>query len=819
MARKKKNTNNDFTEKELKSLLRKRQYELLRQPGVTSVGIGFRDNDPKKEMCIQVTVKKKKSRDALALEEIDPLPDSLEDIDGKKVPIQVLERDFKVNYNILDQERKLESIEDDMRKKRRSHVNPIMPGISVSHTDGTAGTLGAIVFDKNTGRPLILSNWHVLHGDNREIGDTVVQPGPHDDNNVDDNFLGLLIRSHLGIAGDCAVASIENRDNNTEILELDVSPKRIAEVSLGDTVVKSGRTTGVTYGIVRRVAVVAEIYYGPATEYKEIGGFEIGLDPEFHSSHDEISMGGDSGSLWMINTDGEDKDVVVGLHFAGEGGTNPDEHAIACNIHSVLNILDITFNPIWTNDYELNEMFKLLGYESELEETSYSDREDIHDKEDLEDNEDTPVTLEQIEKIEELLEIEPDETLKKLQDAWNDELTLEQARSAISLARGVLKNPSQIIPVLHAESALESISDLPPDFNFPGIDLGNIPIEPNSRKFEHSDWLGWAIFDAKSIFRSKKAKFRWADQYPSEFTYELKSNNNSPIEIALFSDFGTGLYHSKYIAKHITEGNYPYAMHLGDVYYAGRKSEFKKHFRDPLKNMLENNTELFMLNSNHEMHSGGKYYFKFLDWKKEKFGQLQEGSHFILENKNYMIVGIDTDYHKDHRYPKRELQNWLRENLSRGKQENKINILLSADHPYKFNKDEFTELYDKDLTGITDAGLVDLWFWGNTHYCGLFERTKRTPFIGCCIGHGGFPYAKRDMPSSHRQPAPIKFLETKSRFWGTDIRKDRGNNGYCIMKLNQDQTVDLNFIDWRHNEVYKTSLSRIDSNGPLARFS
>ena len=43
----------------------------------------------------------------------------------------------------------------------------------------------------------------------------------------------------------------------------------------------------------------------------------------------------------------------------------------------------------------------------------------------------------------------------------------------------------------------------------------------------------------------------------------------------MFSDFGTGLYHSRYIAKQFRERPFPYAIHCGDVYYAGRKSEFE----------------------------------------------------------------------------------------------------------------------------------------------------------------------------------------------------------------------------------------------------
>jgi endonuclease G len=232
-------------------------------------------------------------------------------------------------------------------QQRRSRLDTIMPGISVSHVDGTAGTFGALVFDAATGSPYVLSNWHVLQGPTGAVGDDIVQPGPYDDGNTRANVMGRLVRSHLGVAGDCAVCSIVGRQVSPVILELDVAPKRIATVNLGDKVVKSGRTTGVSFGVVARVGVVVNIDYGGAVGSQTIGGFEIAPNPDKPPPNGEISMGGDSGSLWLVDTDGADKDIAVGLHFAGETDPNPDaEHAVACAIHSVFQKLQISFeNP------------------------------------------------------------------------------------------------------------------------------------------------------------------------------------------------------------------------------------------------------------------------------------------------------------------------------------------------------------------------------------------------------------------------------------------------------------------------------------------
>jgi endonuclease G len=53
-------------------------------------------------------------------------------------------------------------------------------------------------------------------------------------------------------------------------------------------------------------------------------------------------MGGDSGSAWLIADDDGATDIMAGLHFAGEGAGNADEHALACYAHSVFKKLNIS---------------------------------------------------------------------------------------------------------------------------------------------------------------------------------------------------------------------------------------------------------------------------------------------------------------------------------------------------------------------------------------------------------------------------------------------------------------------------------------------
>jgi endonuclease G len=299
------------------------------------VGIGYKwtHGKPTKEISIQFTVEKKASADILESLDTQEIPKSFI-VGGVEVPTDVLQRTYQPGYKI---------VAEAASSPRKVRVDPIKPGISVANKKVTAGTIGCIVFDKMNGTPFVLSNWHVLNGPNGQIGDDIVQPGPFDDNRTNLNRLGKLIRSHLGPAGDCAIASIEDRTFDPEILELAVKVESIGEPELGDKVVKSGRTTAVTHGIVTRIHTMTKINYGGSTGERAIGGFEIGVDPANQPSNGEVSMGGDSGSVWLFKTNqGKPGKVMAGLHFAGEGPDDPNEHAIACYAKSVFEKLGIS---------------------------------------------------------------------------------------------------------------------------------------------------------------------------------------------------------------------------------------------------------------------------------------------------------------------------------------------------------------------------------------------------------------------------------------------------------------------------------------------
>lgn len=323
----------------LKNYVRQEADRFLKDGNITSVGVGYKISDGKKtrQLSIQFTVAQKVGLEGLEALGTEELPTSV-NIDGFDVPTDVLQRSYAAHLRPVNVVARIEAAAD-----RKGVADPVTPGVSIGHPSISAGTVGCVVYDATSGQPYVLSNWHVLSGDAGQAGDAIAQPGRHDDSRTDRNTVGKLVRSHLGPAGDCAIATIERRALDPTILELGVAVRRIAEPELEDKVVKSGRTTGVTYGEVSRVHVVTPIHYGAAGVH-QIGGFEIVPDPERPAADGEISKGGDSGAAWLALEGGRPTDILVGLHFAGEVGEGP-ETALACYAASVFEKLNVLPAP------------------------------------------------------------------------------------------------------------------------------------------------------------------------------------------------------------------------------------------------------------------------------------------------------------------------------------------------------------------------------------------------------------------------------------------------------------------------------------------
>ncbi|EHQ90356.1 trypsin-like peptidase domain-containing protein [Desulfosporosinus youngiae] len=214
-------------------------------------------------------------------------------------------------------------------------MRPAAPGVSIGHYLTTAGTFGAVVYDRKSGQPLILSNNHVLanssNGRDRraKIGDLILQPGAIDGGSTSADGIARLkkyvalneypTRNHV----DCALAQpLNNELIIPEILEIGLV-RGTETAKIGMNVKKTGRTTGLTTGRIRAVNVELNVGYGR--------GRTLNFQNQILTTN--MSAGGDSGSLVL-----EENNRAVGLLFAGSG-----QATLLNPIQTVLSLLDIEF--------------------------------------------------------------------------------------------------------------------------------------------------------------------------------------------------------------------------------------------------------------------------------------------------------------------------------------------------------------------------------------------------------------------------------------------------------------------------------------------
>lgn len=222
---------------------------------------------------------------------------------------------------------------------------PLLIGASIGHFRITAGTLGAIAIHSKTQKPVILSNNHVLADEDRgKLGDAILQPGAYDGGKPAADTVGALLdfvklKDKANLV-DAAIASIE-AGIGFESRRLEevgtLAGLRTAPIEPGDAVLKVGRTTGVTHGLVTAIEVDDVI-----VSYDR-GDLAFDRQIEIEGSGDQpFSQGGDSGSL-IVDADLK----ACALLFAGgdSGGSNGKGVTYANDINAVLQQLNITLAP------------------------------------------------------------------------------------------------------------------------------------------------------------------------------------------------------------------------------------------------------------------------------------------------------------------------------------------------------------------------------------------------------------------------------------------------------------------------------------------
>jgi hypothetical protein len=213
-------------------------------------------------------------------------------------------------------------------------------GVSTSHPTVTAGTLGCRVKD-GLGNVYALSNNHIYANQNRaRIGDAVIQPGAYDGGASPTDSIGTLFdyepivfstSANNVIDAAIALSTPELLGNATPSDGYGLPKSRAATVSLGAKVMKYGRATGQTSGMVKGTNVFVDVQYDAGYVARFVDQILIGGG--------SFSAGGDSGSLVVLSAKGADNRKPVALLFAGG-----NHCAIANPIDTVLTRFNVTID-------------------------------------------------------------------------------------------------------------------------------------------------------------------------------------------------------------------------------------------------------------------------------------------------------------------------------------------------------------------------------------------------------------------------------------------------------------------------------------------
>ncbi|HID88817.1 MAG TPA: hypothetical protein EYP52_03805 [Anaerolineae bacterium] len=316
---------------------RRYQYELLARRNVVACGIGYKVSKGIRtdEISIIVSVTHKVDPSALSVEDLVP-----RELEGVRTDV--------VETGILR-----------AHQKPTDRWRPAPPGVSIGHSQVTAGTFGCLV--RRGEEIFLLSNNHVLADLNRgRPGDPILQPGTADGGTMEDrigtlaeftpldfgteepecqvarwlaqglNRLAALVgsshrlqpvRQTPGINRvDAALARPLSPDLVTNEILYIGTPVGVGTATLGTRVQKTGRTTGYTTGTITQIDATVRIdYYGPSALFEG----QLVASP--------MSQPGDSGSAVL-----DMEEHVVGLLFAGS-----DAATIINPIDEVLTALDV----------------------------------------------------------------------------------------------------------------------------------------------------------------------------------------------------------------------------------------------------------------------------------------------------------------------------------------------------------------------------------------------------------------------------------------------------------------------------------------------
>ncbi|MEP2716189.1 hypothetical protein [Pseudophaeobacter sp.] len=291
------------------------------------VDIGYRWTGGKrsKDICLRLHVQEKLPLDTL-------LPSQVFPTRFEGIPLDVIAGGFHP------------SLEPGAARRASARQPYTMGGLSVGRCGEGTGTIGLVVIDTTTGKPGILSNWHVLAGPRARRNDPIMQPGEDGDGFDPRNRIANLSRWMLDRNGDAALAELLP-DQPWLPLQFggfeNITKARAPR--LGEILCKTSKNAPAPRAHVDGMGLYRLQYETrPGVfEYRDIKGFKlVSLEESQPHGDSSSSPAGDSGTAWISAKSGEAVGLQFGAHAGSSSpsslGSHSEQGVIACALPCIL---------------------------------------------------------------------------------------------------------------------------------------------------------------------------------------------------------------------------------------------------------------------------------------------------------------------------------------------------------------------------------------------------------------------------------------------------------------------------------------------------
>lgn len=313
---------------DLEALLHRAHLTYGNRSNFCGVDIGYRWRQGRclDEICLRLHVTSKLPLHALLPSQVFP-----SQLDG--VALDVIEARYHP------------SLEPETARKSTTRQPYTMGGLSCCRSGEGIGTIGLVVIDTTTGKPGILSNWHVLAGPRARRNDPILQPAERDSDFDPRDRVARLKRWVLDRSGDAALAELLP---DQPWLPLQFASfqnlRRVRHARLGEILNKTNRRASTIQARVDGEGLYRLRYETrPGVfEFRDIAGFKLVSEGGTPVQSDKMSSAGDSGAAWIS----ANSEAAVGLQFGGQMPSGmPSEYAyqgsIACAIPTVFEKLQL----------------------------------------------------------------------------------------------------------------------------------------------------------------------------------------------------------------------------------------------------------------------------------------------------------------------------------------------------------------------------------------------------------------------------------------------------------------------------------------------